>query len=211
MANVRELVDTLALNFRMRHWHRENVFEPFGEPLDLTTRIRQERADIDSNRHLSPEGKVAARDARAKAAREALQKWHEPRLAGLDADIAARQAGLLPDADKPDPKRVEFMAALMQRYTPQENATFYNSASDAERIVMEHASALLGRVPMKNGNVHEWRPLLDSDTVTEAAKVRAVMQNPQGVEQLNELMEVRAMHVTVAKHALAEINEVMSR
>jgi hypothetical protein len=211
MANVRELRDTLALNFRMRHWPQQNVFDPLNEPVEMMARIRQERADIDANRNLSPVGKVEARNTAKQRASEAVKKWHEPNLAGLDAHIAEHRAGLLPKGTPPDPKRVEFMAALMQRYTPEENAVFYTSADDSDRVVMEAASALLGRVPLKTQAGQQWRPLLDPDRVTETVMERAIAQNPRGVERLNELREIRAMHVTIANHALAEIDEVMSR
>src|SRR4051812_17055488 len=107
--NIHELIDTLFLNYRHRHWPKDNVFAAFNEPLDLTAKVRQERSTIDANRNLSPEGKLEARQAAGKVAREAVHKWHELRRAGLDADIAAHRAGLLPVAAVPDPKRVEFI------------------------------------------------------------------------------------------------------
>ena len=35
------------------------------------------------------------------------------------------------------------------------------------------------------------------------------MKNPQGVQKLNELMEIRSMHVTVAATATAEVQAVL--
>jgi hypothetical protein len=75
---------------------------------------------------------------------------------------------------------------------------------------MEAASALVGRVPMKTGNGQEMRPLLDPETVNETFMARAAAKNPQGVAKLNELAEIRALHVTVANHAVAEVREVLS-
>jgi hypothetical protein len=187
------------------------VFDVFKGPREWAAKLRTDKAAIEANRNLSNEGKNEATRAAREAARERFEKWHAPRLAGLDADIAVHRAALMPKTTTPDPKKVEFMANVLQRYSPHERAVFYNSATDDERVAMEAASALLGRVPMKTGDLLEWKPLLDSDMVTEGVKLRALTQNPQGVEKLNELLEIRAMHATVAGHALAEINDVMSR
>jgi hypothetical protein len=97
----------------------------------------------------------------------------------------------------------------LQQFTPDEIAVLYSSATDEERVVMETASASVGRIPIKTANGLEWRPLLDAEMVNEAVLARAAEKNPQGVAKLNELAEIRAMHVTVANHAVAEIREAL--
>ena len=87
---------------------------------------------------------------------------------------------------------------------------FYNSASDGERQVMEAAAASVGRVPMKVGNGLEWKPLLDPDIVNETVLARVAAKNPEGVAKLQELAEIRAMHVTFTGNAAAEVEEVLS-
>lgn len=114
-------------------------------------------------------------------------------------------------AEKPEARRIDFMLSHLRDRTPQEIAIFYNSATDEERLVMEAAAASVGRVPMKVGNGLQWQPLLDADTVNESVIARATAKNPAGAMKLQELSEIRSMHVTVAAHAVAEINDVMSR
>ena len=55
----------------------------------------------------------------------------------------------------------------------------------------------------------ELRPVLDPERVNESVMARAAEKNPKGVARLNELAEIRAMHVTVANHAIAEIREAL--
>ena len=85
------------------------------------------------------------------------------RLAGLDADLGTQRAASVPTGDKPDPERVELMASRLLQFTPDETRVFYTSSAttDDERLVMEAASALVGRLPMKTGIGQEMRPLLD--------------------------------------------------
>jgi hypothetical protein len=133
-------------------------------------------------------------------------------LAGLDADIATQRAALLATTAKPDPRRVELMASRLLQFTADENRIFYTSAAttDEERLVMEAASALVGRVPMKTDKGQEMRPLLDPGTVNETVMARAAAKNPQAAQKLEELIAIRALHVTVANHAIAEIREALS-
>ena len=72
---------------------------------------------------------------------------------------------------------------------------------------MEAAAASVGRIPMKTERGLEWTPLLDPETVHESIVARATATNPDGAKKLAELQEIRAMHVTVAGHALREIEE----
>jgi hypothetical protein len=75
---------------------------------------------------------------------------------------------------------------------------------------METASASVGRIPIKTANGLEWRPLLDAEMVNGSVMARAAEKNPQGVAKLNELAEIRALHVTIANHAVAEVREALS-
>jgi hypothetical protein len=98
------------------------------------------------------------------------------------------------------------MLARMQQLSPLEVAVAYNAATDDERVVMEHASAQDGRgLPMKSGRGLEWKPMLDTAAVAASREARARAANPAGVEKLREIEELRAMHVTIAGHAVAEV------
>src|SRR5207253_190600 len=127
--------------------------------------------------------------------------WHAPKLVGLDTQVAQHRTALAPQMEKPDPRKVEYMLSQLQRHTPQEIATFYNAATDEERLVMEAASASVGRIPVKSGNGLTWEPLIAPDVVHDSVLARATAKNPTGVAKYNELSEIRAMHVTVAQHA----------
>jgi hypothetical protein len=70
---------------------------------------------------------------------------------------------------------------------------------------MEAASASVGRVPMKSSNGLEWKTLLDPEIVNEGIMARAEATNPTAAEQLRKLSETRAMRVTIAGVALAEL------
>ncbi|HEU4688144.1 MAG TPA: hypothetical protein VFS23_07290 [Vicinamibacterales bacterium] len=78
------------------------------------------------------------------------------------------------------------MASRLLQFTPDETRVCYTSSAttDDERLVMEAASALVGRLPMKTGIGQEMRPLLDPETVNEAFMARASEKNPQGVARL---------------------------
>jgi hypothetical protein len=51
---------------------------------------------------------------------------------------------------------------------------------------------------------------LNPETVNEGIIARATAKNPTAAQKLNELTEIRAMHVTVAGHAAAEVKEALS-
>ena len=55
----------------------------------------------------------------------------------------------------------------------------------------------------------EWKPLLDPIAVNESVMARAAEKSPQAVARLNELVEIRALHITIANHAIAEIREAL--
>ena len=209
-AKLRFTVETQKLNNRLTQYDAEKVFEPFAEAITIVENFQQREDTAAADPHLTPKGKDAARVKAAKEALEALGKWHAPRLAGLDADLGTQRAALVPPGNKPDQRRVELMASRLIQFTQDENGVFYNSATDEERQVMEAASSMLGRIPVKTGNGLELRPLLDSERVNESVMARATEKNPQAVARFNELAEIRAMHVTVANHAIAEIREALS-
>jgi hypothetical protein len=98
----------------------------------------------------------------------------------------------------------------MRTHSAQDVATFYNSATDEERLVMEAASAAMGRIPTKTPDGLKWRPLLDAEATNEAVLARAGARDPAGVAKYNELAEIRATHVTVASHAEAEVREALA-
>jgi hypothetical protein len=207
---LRMLLDTLALNYSHVHWPKETVFAPFEEPVTLVAKFRADITAIDANKHLTPEGKQAARTQAGRTVLDAIAKWHAPKLAGLDADLGVHRAALLPPAtEKPDDRKLDFLLSHLRDRTPQEIAMFYNSATDDERRVMEAAAASVGRVPMKTEHGLEWQPLLDPETVHDSIMHRASVTNPDGAKKLQELTEIRAMHVTVAGIAAAEVRDVL--
>jgi hypothetical protein len=209
MVNTELLVDTLTRNFHPEQWP-ETWHAPLEEPVKLVADFKKQKAAIDANAHLTPAGKDAARVAAGNAAIEAISKWHAPRLAALDADLGVHRTALMPTGEKTDERRVDFMLGLLQKHTPDEIAVFYNSATDDERVVMEKAAASVGRIPTKTAHGLEWKPLLDPETVHESVMARAMARNPQGAQKLKELTEIRAMHVTVAGHAVAQVQQVLA-
>ena len=127
-----------------------------------------------------------------------------------DADLGIHRAALLPTTEKPEPRKLDYMLSQLQKHTPLEIATFYNSVTDEERLMMEAASASVGRIPVKGREGPQWQPLLNPETVNESIIARSTAKNPTGAQKLNELTEIRAMHVTVAGHAAAEVKEALS-
>jgi hypothetical protein len=208
---LRMVLDTHRRNFRFTQWPA-TVLDPLEDYDGIVERALKEKASIDSNPNLTGQGKAAEKAAKTAALVKDVLDKHTPRLTGLDADLAAHRAALFPQsAEKPEARRIDFMLSHLRDRTPQEIAIFYNSATDEERLVMEAAAASVGRVPMKVGNGLQWQPLLDADTVNESVIARATAKNPAGAMKLQELSEIRSMHVTVVSHAIAEINAVMSR
>ena len=208
---LRLVLDTLDRNYRFSQWPKTTVLAPFQEVTLIVGRFFEQKASIDADRNLTGEGKTAARKEAGTAAMEAIKKWHTPRVAGLDADLGVHRAALLPaSTEKPDARRIDFLLSHLRDRTPQEIATFYSSATDEERLVMEAAAASVGRIPMKSANGLEWQPLLQPETVNESVIARAMAKNPAGAKKLEELNEIRAMHVTVAGIATAEVRAALS-
>jgi hypothetical protein len=208
---LRLVLDTLDRNFRFTQWPKAAVLDPFREAALIVDRFFEQKATIDADRNLTREGKVAARAQAGQVAMEAINKWHTPRVAGLDADLGVHRAALLPaSTEKPDARRIDFLLSHLRDRTPQEIATFYNSATDEERLVMEAAAASVGRIPMKSANGLVWTSLLDPETVNGSIIARATAKNPAGAKKLEELTEIRAMHVTVAGIATAEVRAALT-
>jgi hypothetical protein len=212
-ARVRFTVDVHEQNaprrFQLYDW---KVIRPQLDPaITITETFLSKKAAIDADPHLTAKGKDAARVKAGKEALEALSKWHAPRLAGLDADLGTQRAALVPTGDKPTDRQIDFLLSHLRDRTPQEIAVLYNSATDERRLLMEAASASVGDIPFKaeDGGV-AWRPLLDPEAVNESVMARAAVKNPQGVARLNELADIRALHVTIAGHAVAEVREALS-
>jgi hypothetical protein len=206
---LRLVLDTLDRNFRFTQWPKTAVLDPFREAALIVDRFFEQKATIDADRNLTREGKVAARAQAGKTAMEAINKWHAPRVAGLDADLAQHRTALLPTGEKPNARKIDFMLGLLQKHAPEEVSVFYSSATDDERVVMEAAAASVGRVPMKTANGLVWSPLLNPESVNDSVIARATAKNPAGAQKLRELEEIKSMHVTVAGIATAEVREAL--
>jgi hypothetical protein len=209
MRQLRDVLNAHRQNFRMTQFP-VTVLDPLNEAPTIVAAFEAQLATIGANPHLTADGKAAERAKAAQDALDKIQKWHTPRLAGLDADLGKHRAALLvPATAKPDARRVDFLLSHLRALSPVEIATFYGSATDDERRLMEAAAESVGRVPMKTENGLEWRPLLDSETVTASIADRAAVRDPAGAARLEELVEIRAMHVTVAAVAAAEVRELL--
>jgi hypothetical protein len=209
-AKLRTLLETYRLNFRLTQWP-ETVLDPLAEPVTVLEAFHERNAAIRSDVNLTTKGKDAARAKAATEALTAIGRWHTPNVTGIDQDLGAQRAALVPTPkQQPDGRQIDFILSHLRDKTPQEIAVLYNSATDDRRLLMEVASASVGDIPRKaaDGGM-EWKPLLDPETVNESVMARAAQKNPQAVAKLNELAEIRAMHVTVAGHAVAEIREAL--
>lgn len=206
MANVRELFETQRRNLRLQHYPA-TALDPLQQPVETVATLRAKVAEINADRYLTPEGRAAARKKAAGEAADSVRAWQAKRQAGLDADLGAQRAALLPTGERPDQRRIDFMLAIMQRHTSEELNVFYGSASDAERRVMEAASASVGRVPTKTASGLVWQPLLNPESVQESIMARAQAEKPAALERLRELELIRAATATLAQHALVEIGE----
>jgi hypothetical protein len=203
------LLETYGRNFKMRHWPN-TVLKAFEEPALIVNRFLEQKAQIDRDVNLTPRGRQEARHEAATHARTSLSKWATGKLTGLDAQVAEHRRALVPQTPTPDPRKVDHLVARLQTFTPDEIATFYGSATDEERQLIEAASASIGRIPTKTPNGLTWEPLVSPEAVHESILARATAQNPVGVAKYNELTEIRAMHVTVAQHAEREIAQALT-
>src|SRR5687768_8241496 len=98
MKNFRLLLDTHRRNLRFTQYNPEIVMAPLEHVGALVEAFHQEKAKIDGDRHLTPEGKAAARIKAGKSALAAIKAWHEPRAKGIDADLLEQRAALTPQA-----------------------------------------------------------------------------------------------------------------
>lgn len=209
---IRLTLDTHRRNFPLTQWP-VTVLDPLDTYDNIVEQAIKDKATIDSDRHLTAEGKAAARAAKRDGALKIIDELRTPRLAGLDADVAAHRAALIPaSTQKPSDRQIDFLLSHLRDRSPLEIATFYNSATDDENLVLEEAARSVGRIPTKkpDGSL-AWAPLLPAETINESIVARATANNPQGARKLQELEEIRAMHVSVANLAAAEVSDVLSR
>lgn len=205
MKKLTLLLDTQARTQRFKHRDVKTEMVPFEHVRMLSESFHKQADTIRTDPHLTSDGKTAALEKLRAKTRAAISEWHEQRLKSIDAHLLEERAALVADNTMPDPKRVEFMATQLLKHTPQDNAIFYNAGTDAERRVMEAASAVVGRVPMITSSGKELKMLLDPEMVSEAIMARAEATNPTAAEKVRELAEVRAMQVTITGVALSEI------
>jgi hypothetical protein len=199
-------LDTDRLNFRFTQYP-VTVLDPMALFGDIVDQAIKDRAAIDNDRNLTPEGKTAARAAKRTALLKSIADVHTPRLAGLDGDIAAQRTALIPaTGEKPDTRRIDFLLSHLRDRTPSEISIFYSSASDEERMALEEAARSVGRIPTKlaDGSL-AWTSLLPAETINASVIARATARNPQGAKKLQELQEIRDLHVSVATLAAAEV------
>jgi hypothetical protein len=208
---LRGILDTHRLNYHFTQWP-ESVLDPFEIADHIVQKFTQERATIDANAHLTSEGKRAARRSAAEKALKSLDDWHTPRLSGLDEDLSAHRAALMPtSSDKIDPRRLDFLLSHLRDKTELEISVLYNNATPEDQVALEHAANVVGRMPRKTADGGlVWASLLSADAINENVIARATAKNPQGAQKLEELAEIRAMQVTVANVAAAEIREILS-
>lgn len=205
MKKLNIAIDTQARNQRFKHRDIKIEMVPFEHVRMLSDSFHKQADAIRADPHLTSEGKTAALEKARTKTRTAISEWHEQRLKNIDAHLLEERAALVADNTMPDPKRVEFMATQLLKHTPQDNAIFHGGATDAERRVMEAASAMVGRVPMVTANGKELKMLLDPEIVAESILARAQVTNPTAAEKVHELTEVRAMQVAITGVALSEI------
>ncbi len=212
MTKTLNVLETLERNFLARHYRPDAVFGPLKEFVTLVQQATDQAQAVGQDPMLSPEGRFTERKAALDAMAQQISQRRDSRLAGLDADLAAQRTALAPAAKPADPKKVDHLLSVLRTMTPDEVAICYGSASDDEKLLMEAASSLIGRVPTKTrekGIV--WTPLLDPDAVTATAMARAEAAQPAAAERLRELAEVRAMTASVANCALADLKEMANR
>ena len=206
----RLILDTHRSNFKLTQWP-VTVLDPLDTYNDIVEQAIKARTAIDSDPHLTPQGKAAARAVKSAAAVKAITDVSTPRLAGLDADVGSHRAALLPvSTEKPEARRIDFLLSHLRDRTPHEIGVFYNSATDEERLVLEAAAQSVGRIPTKrpDGSL-AWAPLLPVETINDSVVARATAKNPQGAKKLKELEQIRSLHASVASIAEATVREVL--
>jgi hypothetical protein len=204
---LKTLLGVYDQNFRFKQYPK-TVLAPLAEAQAIVDKLIAAKAAIEGDRGLTSEGKDTAKVKVGVAALNALATWVKPKLAGLDADLAAQKAAL-PTVPTPDANAVTEMRAKLQPFTPQERAVLYNSASAQEQQLMEAAHAAAGRAPSKSANGLEWTHMLDPVIVTEAVNARLAAAHPEAFQRVNEIGELRDMHQSVATQAAADIRAAL--
>jgi hypothetical protein len=120
----RLILDTHRSNFQLMQWPI-TVLDPLETYNDIVEHAVKARATIDSDSHLTAQGKAAAKAAKKAAAVKAITDVSTPRLAGLDADVGSHRAALLPaSAEKPEARRIDFLLSHLRDRSPNEIAVF---------------------------------------------------------------------------------------
>ena len=143
------LLDVYDRSFNFRRYPK-SVLAPLREPQSIVDKLIADKAAIEANRNLTTEGKDAAKVSAGMAALKAIADWLTPKLAGLNADLAARKAAL-PTGPSPDAGRVGAMLSKLQSFSQDERAVLYNSATVQEQQLMEAAHAAAGEDPLEIG------------------------------------------------------------
>jgi hypothetical protein len=116
-------LETTRRNYGLTQWPG-TVLDVFDEPNGIVEAFHKQAASIAASPNLTREGKAAERTKAAKATLDALKAWHTPRLAGLDADLGKHRAALLvPPAEKPDGRRIDFLLSRLLSSTAQRRTT----------------------------------------------------------------------------------------
>lgn len=98
---------------------------------------------------------------------------------------------------------------MMRKHDLSDLPVSNGSATEPERRLMEAASALTGRVPVKSTNGKEWKTLLDPEVVNESIMARAETTNPEAAQRVRELTEIKAMQTTITGVALSEVETLI--
>jgi hypothetical protein len=202
---IQEHLEAQARNARFAHYEAKIVRQQLDEVLVFSSHFFESKQKIDADKHLTPEGKAAARAKAREPIVAEITKWKDKRLTGLHADISAQRAALQPTAPKVEPRRIDALESRLRSFSLEEIATLYSSAPDGVRVDMEATALAVGLVPFKSGNGLEWKPLLTTEVIQEAVLARALKNNPAGAAKLGELEEIMEMHQTAANIAIAEI------
>jgi hypothetical protein len=206
---VDALVATFRLNFALKQYP-PTVLDAFNLPISVVDSFNEKADEINADPYLMPAGQFAQLTALGTAVLEKLNAWIVAQRTNLGAQITALETALVPPPATLDPKTVELMAAELRNYNPTQLEVLYGSADDnIEKPIMEAASKLLGRVPVKaaNGSL-SWAWLLDPKLVEQSVMDRANASNPQGAQKLAELREILGMSENVFTVAAGEISNV---
>src|SRR4051812_35654300 len=114
MTKLRGVLDTHRLNFCFTQWPI-TVLDPLNDIDAIVEQAHKDRAAIDADRRLTPEGKSAAKTEKRAAALKGVADLQTRRIAGLEADVASHRAALLPaSAEKSDARRIDFLLSHLR-------------------------------------------------------------------------------------------------